>query len=82
MRAYLHFGTGSEPRQTVSVDAKETERPRKGRTQSGYGHAIPTEYMVKWSGKWRRVYVAQFGNAGSAFIGRSGAWVATVDIER
>jgi hypothetical protein len=42
---------------------------------SGYGAKIPTRYMVKYnSGKryeanhWRRVYMMQYGNAGSAYI--------------
>lgn len=42
---------------------------------SGYGKKIPTRYMLKYeSGKtyeknhWRRVYVMQFSNAGSAYI--------------
>ena len=42
---------------------------------TGYGKKIPTRYMVKYeSGKryensrWRRVYMMQFGNAGSAYI--------------
>lgn len=40
-----------------------------------YGRKIPTRYMVKYnSGKryeasrWRRVYIMQYGNAGSAYI--------------
>ncbi len=42
---------------------------------SGYGKKVPTRYMVKYnSGKkyeasrWRRVYIMQYGNAGSAYI--------------
>lgn len=40
-----------------------------------YGRKIPTRYMVKYnSGRkyeashWRRVYIMQYGNAGSAYI--------------
>lgn len=40
-------------------------------TASGYGGRIPAPYMVHWKGRWRRVYVAQYGNAGTAYIGRS-----------
>lgn len=80
-QAYLHFGTGSEPRQTIAVPHKEgLFLPAKGRTQSGYGAAIPTNYKVLWAGRWHRVKVAQWGNAGSAYIGKVGAWIATVDI--
>lgn len=76
---YLHFGFGNEPRLTVAVEHKETATPRYGRTQDGYGRAIPTDLMVKWEGRWRRVKVAIFGNSGSAYIGKPGAWLATVD---
>lgn len=40
-----------------------------------YGRKIPTRYMIKYnSGKkyeasrWRRVYIMQYGNAGSAYV--------------
>ena len=43
--------------------------------RTGYGRKIPTRWMIKYeSGKryennhWRRVYVMQYGNAGSAYI--------------
>lgn len=32
--------------QTHCVPCRETARPRKGQTQSGYGRALPTPYMV------------------------------------
>ena len=85
MKAFLHFGTGSEPRQTVEVEAKrEPMRHHKlglSWTASGYGPRIPSDLMVKWEGRWRRVYIACYGNAGSAYIGPARAWLATVDIE-
>lgn len=37
-------------------------------TASGYGSAIPSRLMVLFNGRWRRVYVAQYGNAGTAYI--------------
>lgn len=82
LRAFLHFGFGNEPRQTVSVDVREAPEPRSGRTASGYGPRLPTPYQVKWEGRWRRVYVACYGNAGTAYIGRPRHWLATVDVER
>ena len=79
---YLHFGTGSEPRLTVSVESKESPLWWQERglsyTASGYGVRIPTRYMVKWEGRWRRVYVAVWGNSGTCYIGKPGAWIATV----
>ena len=39
-------------------------------TASGYGKRIPTHTMVRYRGKWRRVYVCQYSNAGTAYIGK------------
>lgn len=83
--AFLHFGTGDEPRQTVRVEARD--RPlwwhTAGRsfTASGYGLKIPSRLQVLWEGKWRRVYVCQISNAGTAYIGKPGAWLATVSTD-
>lgn len=82
MQAFLQFGRAGEPMQTVGVPVRETEAPRSGQTQTGYGSKLPTPYMVQWEGRWRRVYAACYGNAASHYIGRPGAWLATVDIYR
>ena len=37
---------------------------------SGYGKRIPTEHMVRFNGKWRRVYCCQFSNSGTCYIGK------------
>lgn len=81
-KAFLHFGKGSEPRQTVKVEARETDLPRTRRPIQGYGARIPTEWLVLWDGRWRRVYAACYGNSPSLYIGPSGDWLATVDVER
>lgn len=80
--AYLHFGKGDEPRQTVNVEARETALPRTRRPLHGYGARIATEWLVLWAGRWRRVYAACYGNSPSLYIGPSGDWLATVDVER
>ena len=83
MQAYLQFkASPSGPFQTVAVPCKLTDSvPWKGRTHSGYGAALPTRYMVLWAGRWHRVKVASYGNAGSSYIGKPGAWIATVDMD-
>lgn len=85
--AYLHFGgpaTVDGPdsaRVTLRVPVKETELPLAAlRNVTGYGPRIPTRYMVQHAGRWRRVYVANYGNAGTAYIGKPGAWLATVNL--
>lgn len=37
-------------------------------TASGYGSRIPSRTMVRFNGRWRRVYVRIYSNAGTAFI--------------
>jgi hypothetical protein len=39
-------------------------------TASGYGFRIPTRYMVKFNGKWRRVYCRIYSNNGTLYIGK------------
>lgn len=87
MEAFLQFGgtwtvEPNGPFLTVKVDVRETETPRSGTTVTGYGAKLPTSYMVRHNGKWRRVYAACYGNASSLYIGKPGAWEATVDIWR
>lgn len=42
-------------------------------TASGYGKRIPTQYMVKFNGKWRRVYCKVYSNNGTLYIGKLNA---------
>lgn len=44
--------------------ARVTEPPRHRGHVTGYGHKIPTEKELLYKGKWRRVYVRNFGNGG------------------
>lgn len=81
LSAFLHFGSGNEPRLTRSVPVRETDQPA-GLTVTGYGAKLPTPYMVQLDGRWRRVYCACYGNASSLYIGRPGAWLATVSVDR
>ena len=37
---------------------------------SGYGSRIPTEAMIKWRGRWRRVYCCIWSNSGTCYIGK------------
>ena len=50
-------------------------------TASGYGRRIPTRYMVQWRGVWRRVYVCQISNAGTAYIGNLADGITVQEIE-
>lgn len=39
-------------------------------TRSGYGKRIATATMVKFEGRWRRVYCCIFSNIGTCYIGK------------
>lgn len=83
MEAYLQHGEWGGPYRTESVPVKETEAPRSGMTQTGYGKKLPTPYMVQWEGKWRRVYCACFSNNGTMYIrGPRGESDIVVSIDR
>ena len=80
MQAYLQFKAGPNgPFNTVAVPHKIEEMPyhKAGLTWTvtGYGKKIPSRHMIQYRGKWRRVYVTQYGNAGSAWIMVDGARV-------
>ena len=62
MMAVLH----TEPAKVT--DVKLSEAPRSGQTLTGYGPKIPIGYMVRYGNRWHRVYMANYGNAGSAYI--------------
>lgn len=61
----------------VTCEGKQTDLPLYGRLGT-YGSKIPTPYKVKFRNRWRRVYCARYGNAGSLYIGKPGAWLATI----
>ena len=76
--AFLH---GRAFRKDGSIDSLWTEEVHAERvpmahhklglqwTATGYGKRIPSPWMVYWRGRWRRVYVCQFSNSGTAYIG-------------
>lgn len=60
------FNTTAVP----SIDAPMAHHKRGlSFTATGYGRRIPTRTMVLFQGRWRRVYVCQFSNSGTAYIG-------------
>lgn len=69
---------------TVSVDVKESplwwQEQGLQFTASGYGSRIPTRYMVRFNGKWRRVYCICYSNSGTLFIGKKYDPCLTVSI--
>jgi hypothetical protein len=39
-------------------------------TATGYGKRIATATMVRYNGKWRRVYCCIYSNVGTCYIGK------------
>ena len=79
MKAYIQTcavrGDGTRDSfQTIAVDAKANplwwQKQGLMFTASGYGRRIPTEYMVRWGTKWRRVYCCICSNIGTLYIGK------------
>ena len=75
MKAYIQHGRGTTgPFCTASVDCKIKRLWWQDRglqyTATGYGKRIPTQYMVKYEGNWRRVYCCVYSNAGTLYIGK------------
>jgi hypothetical protein len=59
---------------TIAVDHKDAplwwhERGLQ-QTASGYGSRITTRTMIKFNGKWRRVYCCIYSNIGTLYIGK------------
>lgn len=73
---YVQTGKAGEAMSTVAVESKHApmRHHKLGRmwSASGYGKRIPSEWLVKFNGKWRRVYVICYSNSGTAYIGRHG----------
>lgn len=70
---FVQVGKAGEPMVTVAVESK-TNMMRHHKlglswTASGYGKRIPTSTMVKYQGKWRRVYCCVYSNSGTCYIG-------------
>lgn len=78
-KAYLH---GSNTRAdgtkdtfwTQSVEMKESplawQLAGLTWTATGYGRRIATRNMVKFNGKWRRVYCCVYSNSGTCYVGK------------
>jgi hypothetical protein len=58
---------------------RQTGVPNGRRSVSGYGGKIPTCHMLRYAGRWRRVYVMCYSNSGTAYVIVSGA-VHVLDI--
>lgn len=66
-RFTLQHGKGTQgPFLDELVPTVKTHKIPKWATVSGYGSKIPTQYMVYWCDKWRRVYCDSYGNGASS----------------
>ena len=69
----------------IEVPAKYEPMPHHKRglsyTATGYGRRLPTTWMVKFNGRWQRVYCCIFSNAGTCYIGRLTEFGERVSVE-
>lgn len=91
MKAYIHSKSRRHDGRfdnyfTVEVPIKEKILPWQASglsyTKSGYGARIPTPYMIRYNGRWQRVYCCIYSNVGSLFIGKKLDECLTVQIDR
>lgn len=54
----------TDPELATSVMTNKVRTP----VYRTYGQKLPSRYMVHYLNRWRRVYIMQFGNAGSFYI--------------
>jgi len=89
MQAYIHTRSARadgtlDSFLTVCADHKDAPLWWQSRgltyTATGYGKRIPTRHMVRFNGRWRRVYCCIFSNAGTLYIGKlSDGLTVTID---
>ena len=64
------------------TSTRQTSQPAYGRTASGYGGKIPTSHMIRYAGRWRRVYVMIYSNSGTAYVIVNGEnYIIDIDTE-
>lgn len=73
MQTYLQFKAGeSGPFQTVAVEHKE--KPLRHHvmglsyTATGYGSKLPSRYMIRFEGRWYRVYSVCYSNCSTEYV--------------
>jgi hypothetical protein len=67
--AYIKHGEWGGPYLTNMADGVAVDgycRPNP--YVMGYGAKVPTCYRILYQGAWRRVYIALYGNIGSAYV--------------
>ena len=86
MKAFVHSLQDYANWQAVSVKIKPLPGHGAGNsmlsyTSTGYGSRLPTVYMIRVNGKWRRVYARCFSNSSTCFIGKRYDGSCIVEIE-
>ena len=66
-KAYVKHGTAPEPCRDEKVPYQSRTAP-VNRSRTGYGSKIPTEHMVHYNGRWRRVYAICYSNVATLYI--------------
>ena len=64
-----------------SIEVRTDDCRPYGQGVYGYGRKIATQYLVRFDNekRWRRVYVCQLSNAGTAYVLVKGQWIVLLD---
>jgi len=71
----MHLDDTGEWHHSAPVEVEQKDSPLWHHTaglqytSTGYGRRIPTRTMVRYLGKWRRVYCCIYSNSGTCYIG-------------
>lgn len=65
---YLKHGESPGPFLTERVDIVLRDPPRSGRSLTGYGSRIPTQYMARIESRLHRVYAICFSNCATLYV--------------
>ena len=51
------------------------QRDGRSQTATGYGRKLVTSTQIRVNGRWRRIYVCCYSNAGTAYITKGKDWL-------
>ena len=67
-------------REWIACPCKLQPNPNRWFSATGYGSKIPSSWMVRFAGRWRRVYVCCYSNASTSYILHRGEKVVVQEI--
>ncbi len=65
-----------------TVTGRRIKTPVHLRTRTGYGSKLPTTTQLRIAGRWHRVYIVRWSNAGTYYVIKGGErlYIATGEL--